>query len=245
MRYHQKSNNSSLLGVFSILTSLIAGSFVVGLATSANAQQPTVPSPPGTAPTAPAYTSNFSGSVERYLLNPSGEVDGLLLSNGLEVKFPPHMATSLTATVQPGDRVKVTGIPGVPSSFGQEIRAYSITNTQTEKTVVDQPPAAPPQPPVVNRYENLTAEGTAKRWLVGPQGEINGIVLSSGAQVKFPPHIGYELTNLARRGAKIQAQGFGSRSSYGSVLEATSLAVDGQTISLQAPVSNRPLPRPR
>lgn len=242
--HHQKLKNGSLSGVFSLLTSLVASSSVAALATSANAQ-PVAPPPPAAPPAAQPTATSYSGTVERYLLNPRGEVDGLLLSSGLEIKFPPHMASSLTATVKEDDRVRVTGTPGVASQFGQEIRAYSITNTQTNQTVVDQPPTRPPQPPVGNGYENLTAEGTAQHWLVGARGEINGIILSSGTQVKFPPHVGYELTNLAQRGSRIQAQGFGSRTSYGEVLEATSLTVDGQTIGIQARVPGRPLPRPR
>lgn len=243
---HQQTfkHSSQRAGVFFFLARLIAGSLAVGVETLAVAQPlPPTPRPPA-ATVAPASTSNFSGTVERYLLNPKGVVDGLLLSNGLQVKFPPHIANCLSAAVKPGDRVKGAGVPGVSINFGQEVRAYRITNTQTQKTVVDQPPLYPPQPSVGSRYENLSAEGTAQRWLVGRRGEIKGIVLSSGAQVKFPPHLGYKLTNLAYKGARIRAQGFGTRSSYGQVLEATSLTVDGQTIPVQGPVPGRQISRP-
>lgn len=237
-----KSNHFSLSAkILLLLVSLTASSLVIAVESWAVAQPlPPSPRPPKAAPA----SSQFGGIVEQYLLNPEGVVDGLLLRNGLEVKFPPHMANRLTVVVKPGDRVEVTGVPGIPSEFGQEIRAFSITNTSTEKTVSDQPPAEPPQPPLANR-ENLSVEGKAQQWLVGGRGEINGILLSSGAQVKFPPHVGYQLSNLARKGATIQAQGFGSRSPYGQVLEATSLTVDGQTIPLQAPIPSKPLPQPR
>lgn len=246
---HQQTkfkHSSQRAGVLFFLASLAAGSLAVGVETLAVAQPLPRGSRPPAAPPAidPAYRSNFSGTVERYLLNPKGVVDGLFLSNGLQVKFPPHMANSLSAAVKPGDRVKVAGVPGLSSNFGQEVRAYSITNTETQKTVLDQPPLYPPQPPVGSRYENLSAEGTAQHWLVGRRGEIKGIILSNGAQVRFPPHVGDQLTNLAQTGATIQAQGFGSRSSYGQVLEATSLTVDGQTIPVQGSIPSRRLSRP-
>jgi len=126
-------------------------------------------------------STSYSGQVEHYLLNPQGLVSGLILNNGLQVRFPPHNANSLVATIKPGDSVKVTGTPGTPSNFGQEVKAYSITNTNTQRTVINQPPAD------VN-YNNLSVEGTARHWLVGRRGEINGILLSSGAQVMFPHH---------------------------------------------------------
>jgi len=239
---HQQTaiNLSQKTRGFLLLASLVASSLTIG-GHPASAQ----PLPPAAGVVAPGYNSSFSGTVERYLLNREGVVDGLLLKNGLQVKFPPHMASSLSAAVKPGNTVTVTGSPGLPTQLGQEVRAYSITNTQSQSTVVDQPPVYPPQPPVSSGYENLSATGTAQHWLVGGRGEVKGIVLSNGTQVKFPPHVGYQLTNLARRGARIQAQGFGSRSSYGTILEATSLSVDGQTIAVSAYPPAEPLARPR
>jgi hypothetical protein len=192
--------------------------------------QPSIPV--AQAPT--RYGESFGGTVDRYLLNPEGIVDGLLLEDGLQVKFPPHMGERVTQVVEPGNRITVNGVPGVPVEWGQEVRAYQITNAETQETIVDQPPAYPPRPPVDSRYETLTVTGTADHWLVGRRGEIKGIVLSSGAQIKFPPHVGYQLTGLVREGAAIQAEGFGSQNSYGQVIEATSLIIDGQPLAIGA-----------
>jgi hypothetical protein len=90
------------------------------------------------------------------LLNPEGIVDELLLEDGLQVKFPLHMGERVTQTVEPGNRITVSGVPGVPVEWGQEVRAYQITNAETQETIVDQPPAYPPRPPVDSRYETLT-----------------------------------------------------------------------------------------
>jgi len=190
--------------------------------------QPLVP--PVGAARPDTYGTSFSGKVETYLLNPEGFVDGLVLSNGLQVKLPPHMSHSLVTTVQPGNSVTVVGDPGVPSNLGQEIHASSITNTTTQRTVVVQPPAYPPPAPRDN-YSNLSVAGRAQHWIVGHRGEIRGVILSSGAQVRFPPHVGDQLFDLARAGDSIQAQGFGTSTSLGQVLEATSLAVNGQLVS--------------
>lgn len=190
---------------------------------------PISPQPP--APPQPQAT--FTGEVQQYLFNPEGRVDGLLLNNGTQVKFPPHMTDSLVALVAPGARITVSGNPGVSTSFGQEVKAQSITNIQTGRTLVEQPPAYPPKPPIQSTYTNLSVEGTAQHWLVGHRGEINGVLLSGGAEVKFPPHVGDQLISIAKLGDKIQAQGFGTRNSYGQVLQATSMTVNGQPVSFQ------------
>ncbi len=95
-----------------------------------------------------------------------------------------------------------------------------------------QRPAIPPQQPSSN-YSNLSVEGTAQNWLVGHRGEINGIIVSNGAIVKFPPHVGNQLVSIANVGDKIKAQGFGTRNRYGQVIEATNLFINGQAISLE------------
>lgn len=240
MNKRTKFIQSSQTGAF-IVASLVVGSLTLGMqstiakplpGTRPIAQRALPPAAPGSGVYAPNYNNNFSGTVERYLLNKEGLVDGLLLNDGLQVKFPPHMSDYLSQAVRPGNRVTVIGTPGVATSLGQEIHAHSITNAQNQATVVRQSPryVARPVPPADTRYDNFSASGIAQRWLIGRRGEIKGVVLSSGAQVKFPRHVGYQLTNLARQGARIEAQGFGSRNSYGQVLEAVSLSVNGQAL---------------
>ncbi len=207
------------------------GGLAVSLKTIAIAQPQSTTAQSGVAQPYP-YSTNYSGRVETYLLNRQGLVDGLILSDGLQVKFPPHNANNLVATIKPGDSVTVTGTPGIPSNFGQEVRAYSITNTNTQRTVINQPPVHSPTPPTNVNPSNLSAEGNVRHWLVGRRGEIKGVLLSSGAQVMFPPQAGSQLLNLAKQGVTVRAQGFGTSNSYGQILRATSLIVDGQTIPI-------------
>jgi hypothetical protein len=43
--------------------------------------------------------------VARYTLTPRGDVDGLLLSDGTEVHFPPHISAQLVYAIKPGDAI--------------------------------------------------------------------------------------------------------------------------------------------
>ncbi|MEH2367357.1 hypothetical protein [Nostoc sp.] len=181
----------------------------------------------------PTTGTTFTGEVKQYLLNPEGKVDGLLLNNGLQVKFPPHMADSLVGIITPNTKVSIFGNPGFSTRFGQEVRAKKITNSQTGQTLVEQPPTTAPQPPNLNNYSTLSTEGTAQNWLVGHRGEINGVIISNGTIVKFPPHVSEQLASMANIGNTIQAKGFGTRNRYGQILEATALSVNGQSVSLQ------------
>jgi hypothetical protein len=222
----------------------------------------TAPSTPQSTPAKPAPSQaaplpsdqptptarRFEGEVEKYLLNREGIVDGLVLNNGVQVKFPPQLSKNLMENAAVGDGVIVIGSAGTPNALGQEVQAESITNKSTERTVST----------MVN-YSNISVEGTAQRWLIGKQGEIRGVLLSNGAQVEFSPRIGKQLGTMAKPGARIQAQGVGISNDYGQVLEASNLTVDGQAIDVPAPApglkekrpdrpnpgtTNRPAPSP-
>ncbi len=199
---------------------------------------PGLPAMPN-APQIPASQGSPSvvGQVQLYLLNPDGEVDGFLLSDGTEVKFPPHLAATLTAMVRPGSSVSVVGFFGNPTAYGRAVPALSVTNTATGQTVVDQPPASPPPPPYLRRLARspLTVSGTVARFLVNPPGDVDGLLLTSGEQVRFPPHNGVRVVTLlgGRAGSSITANGYGTRNAFGSVVEADSLTINGQTVTLR------------
>lgn len=45
-----------------------------------------------------------AGTVARYTLTPRGDVDGLVLGDGTEVRFPPHLSAQLVYAVRPATR---------------------------------------------------------------------------------------------------------------------------------------------
>lgn len=199
---------------------------MLGTAVPAWAQQPVTPQsvPP------------VVGQVQQYLLTPHGEVDGLLLGDGTVVKFPPHLGATLASTVRPGDSVSAVGFVGPATGYGRAVKAIAITNAGTGQTVVDQPPATRPLPPDVRGLARvpLTVSGPVARFLVNPKGDVEGLVLTTGEQVKFKPHNGaLVVTLLGPAGGSIGAMGYGTRNAFGTALEAESITVGSHTISLR------------
>jgi hypothetical protein len=45
------------------------------------------------------------GTVKQYTLTPRGDVDGLILNDGTEVKLPPHLTSQIVFAIRPGDAV--------------------------------------------------------------------------------------------------------------------------------------------
>src|SRR5260370_8508880 len=142
------------------------GSAILALAAGALAQDPPpvgqTPPPAAAAPPPqpasgqtpfydPQQLPAQRGRVQQFTLTPRGDIDGLILSDGTEVKTPPHLSTEIAYSVKPGDTVTVHGLRAAVLPL---VQAVSITDEQTGRTVVDtgppgpgRRPAAPPPPP--------------------------------------------------------------------------------------------------
>jgi hypothetical protein len=77
------------------------------------------------------------GTVKQYTLTPRGDVDGVILTGGTEVKLPPHLSAQTVFAIHPGDEVSVRGLRARALPL---VDAASITNVATGKSVVDNGP---------------------------------------------------------------------------------------------------------
>ncbi|MCE5991379.1 hypothetical protein LVV80_05030 [Pseudomonas sp. KCA11] len=168
------------------------------------------------------------------LINPYGEVDGLRLSDGTIARFPPHMADALTATVKVGDAVRIIGRAETRGT----VKADAIIHADSGRTVYDQPPPVGQGrvlPPHLRaqRLQPQQVEGHVDTVLTGPRGEANGVILSDGSIVRFPPE---SLRLSVQAGAPFAASGLGTRNAFGTALEAVSM---GTTLSTLQPLYDR------
>lgn len=197
-----------------------------GFATAAAvAAPPPFPPPPTAGMTAPTVAQ---GQVQRLLLNPYGEIDGLRLADGTLVQFPPHLSQALSAAVKPGDVVRIIGRQQAPDA----VKADAIVNTRSGQTLYDQPPSpgAGLLPPPHLRAQALRpqrVEGRVDAVLTGPRGEANGVLLTDGSIVRFPPE---SLRLSVLPGAPFAADGLGTHNALGISLEATSLGTSLATL---------------
>ena len=183
-------------------------------------------------------TPSVTGVVQQYLLSPHGEVEGLLLADGTVVRFPKHLGVALASSVRPTDQVTVVGFLGTATPQGRAVKALTISNSRTGQTLTDQPPDGRPLPPESRGLFRtpLTVGGTVARFLVNPGGEIDGLILNGGEQVKFNPRHGALAFMLLSQhpGTQVMASGYGTRNAFGTVVDAQMLTAAGQTIQLTA-----------
>jgi hypothetical protein len=215
----------ALLGVAIASLTLIAGAWGYN---QLSANKTISESPVGILPG--EREKNHTGNVERYLLNKEGLVNGLLLNNGQQVKFPPHLSNQIVAAIKPGDAVDVVGKAGTKSVYGQAIEARTVTNLQTKAVVTKQRKPKGKKKSELTDLKLVKVDDSVQNWLVNEDGKIQGAILTQGTQIHFAKPIAQTLDSVAKIGSNIKADGVGKQTSNGEVIEVISLNIDGQML---------------
>src|ERR1700736_5338907 len=172
----------------------------------------------------PDHLPHVTANVERFLLDPHGDIDGMILTNGIEVHSPPHLSDEIRAQIRPGDRITVYG---VRPRLADMIAAVAI-GTADGKRIVDNGPRKDRKKGKKHvrdeatkaRHRKIEAAGSVLRVLHGPKGEIRGCLLDTGTIVSFPAHEAGSIAELLSPGAPLAVRGEGLRTELGTVIEA-------------------------
>lgn len=185
----------------------------------------------------PTQLPSFTGTVERYLPNPRGETDALILREGPQIVFPPDVATTVKQTAPAGRPLVAWGI--------RARRAPVITmlafapNTEAAPIVVDRFYWRLGGRQPLEHATPLSVSGTVKQPYYTPQGEVAGAILEDGTVVVVPQGAlggaGEGLRDLLKAGATLAAEGPGQAGEGGRALLASALG--------EAPGALKPLPR--
>lgn len=170
-------------------------------------------------------------TVQSYIIDAFGDVDGLLLSDGWLVKFPAHHSSEVLSKVKPGDSITVAGAM-TPSRV---IEAWTLTNTQSGATVVRAPkPKFAPKLPKHLRTATLRpleAHGRISHLVHGKKGEVKLAVLEDGTALRLGKQARWIVGAQLAVGRQITARGVGTQNDSGRALEVTEIGVDDGPMS--------------
>lgn len=227
-----------------------AGLGAVGAAIAQNAAPGATPN--GAPSASPGAAYDFSqlpaiqGKVAQYSLTPRGDVDGLILADGTEVRMPPHLGSQLVQAVKPGDAVTIRGLRARNLPL---VQAMQVSNDVGGASVADTGPGGPRGPdgkrgpggpdargPGGPDQPTLTAQGRIKAALHGRQGEVNGALLEDGTIVRLPPPEAQRLAAQIAPGATVYVEGRGYAGPLGRVIAARAIGpAAGSTTPIAAP----------
>jgi hypothetical protein len=181
----------------------------------------------------PDCLPEVSGSVERFILNPDGEVDGFVMTRegaAILVHTPPHMEAELTGHIQKGDHVSVYGV----RPRGADLLAAIAVTAKDGRRIVDDGPdhdrAHPEHEP-----RKMQAQGTVRLSLFGPKGELRGALLDDGTVVRIGPKEAEEIADLLAPGASLAVRGDGVETPFGRVIHAREA---GKTLTALKPLKH-------
>jgi hypothetical protein len=170
----------------------------------------------------PACLPVTRGIVTRFLLNPHGELDGLVLRGDRQVHFPPHMSAWVTKHIKEGDAIRIRGV----KPRGVEMIAAVELTAKDGATLADPGPnhAAAGHHKAEPVQRQMEVSGNVVMPLYGPKGELRGALLDDGTSLRVPPHAGDALVEYLTPGASVRAWGMGIKKRFGRVVHVDAIA---------------------
>jgi len=166
---------------------------------------------------------HVTSSVERFLVNPDGDADGMILLNGVEVYFAPYLSDEVLLAVHVGDRVTVYGeLP-----MAEPLIVAAVIETENGARIedasrVDGHGARAPSVGIHRSRERsrLQVQALVRRALHGPSGELRGVLLDYGTTVFFSMQDGEDLEELLSPASWVTVRGAGLVTEMGTAIEA-------------------------
>jgi hypothetical protein len=186
------------------------------------------------------FPTEVEGTVLQYLLNPRGEVDGLLLDDRTVIKFPPHLARELVQVVKPKERVRANG----HLEAEKLLKAHVIANPTTGRAIREIKPTPPERAGALGPLQSLAVTGVIRLVKRNPHGEIDGVVLEDGTLLHLPPHGGRQFAGFLREGRSLAATGFGTANEFGRTIAVAMLGPSTDALALVEPPPGKPKRHP-
>ena len=174
-----------------------------------------------------------TSSVERFLVNPDGNADGMILVNGVEVYFAPHLSAAVLTAIQAGDRITVYGVLPMaePMIAAIIIEAANGTRIEDHGPPTQKLPGTMVHHPIKARESSrLEVEALVRRTLHGPNGETRGVLLDDGTTVVLPVHRSEDLSALLSPASWLTVRGAGLVTEMGTAIRADEIGKSVQTL---------------
>jgi hypothetical protein len=184
-----------------------------------------------------------AGIVERFVLNPHGEVDGFVMRFGPDdvlVHTPPHMEAELVRRIKPGETVTVRGV----RPRGAALLAAVAVIAKDGHRIDDHGPDKDRKHPKVEHW-TMTAEGTVRLSLFGPKGELRGALLADGTSVRIGPKEAEHIEKLLAPGSTLVVRGDGLETRHGRVIHASEAGSTRDELALVKAPKPKDKPRPK
>ena len=181
------------------------------------------------------------GVIERYVLDPRGEVEGLLLTDGSHMYVTSRAAETLLRALKPGDHVWVYGRRKQEERLVQPDVIKNLTRGTTFIVPLRLDLPMQEQEHRLSVTE-MQATGTIRVLLYHAlKGIVQGMILSDDTQIRLPPDTSGELRRSLHVGDSVTIKGNGTRNEFGRAIEAVAIGRDNDSlVTLDASLHSLP-----
>jgi hypothetical protein len=174
-------------------------------------------------------TEIVEGTLERFTLNPKGEIDGLVLTDETLVDVPPHLGHAVEELLQPGKAVRVCGVRPRRAAM---VAAVWIANADG-RSIIDNGPDDREKDAASDEVKPQPGEaaGTVRLSLYAPKGELRGALLTDGTIVRVRSKEARRFEKLLRPRAALAARGNELNTKHGCVIDAKEIGPDLATLT--------------
>lgn len=171
------------------------------------------------------------GNVKRFLVNPDGEIEGVILNGAAEaalVHVPPHLSTEIEARIKIGGCV---GVRGVRLRATSMIAAIALIAADG-RTIIDHgPPGKKNEKRRKQDHRRASAQqveavGKTELSLYSPKGELRGALLEDDSIVRVRPNEAHRFAEFLQPRASLAVRGEGIETPYGRVVKAKEIGTD-------------------
>jgi hypothetical protein len=166
---------------------------------------------------------HVTSRVERFLVNPDGDADGMILLNGVEVYFAPYLSSAVLTAVQIGDRITVYGVLPMAEPMIVAAIIEATNGARIEDCGLPARTLSDIEAERRNKQRErctLQVEALVRRTLHGPTGETRGVLLDDGTTVALPIHPTEDLSELLSPAGWLAVRGGGRVTENGMAIEA-------------------------
>jgi len=173
---------------------------------------------------------HVTSSVERFLVNPDGYADGMILLNGVEVYFAPYLSDEVLMAVHVGDRITVYGElpmaePLIVAAVIEAANGFRIEDSGAPLLSVERTRGRKE-----HARSRLEVEALVRRTLHGPTGELRGVLLDDGTTVALPVHGGADLGELLSPASWLTVRGAGMVTDLGTAIAADEIGQSAEAM---------------
>jgi hypothetical protein len=142
------------------------------------------------------------GTIRQYVIDPRGEVQGFLLSDGAQVVFTSRVQQDVVATMKPGASIRIEGHRHRRFPL---VEPDTMVNMDSGATLHVPSFLEGPHPQATETLvvQQMYAEGSIDRLLYERCGRVSGFVLHNGTQIWLP----LDINDQFRRSLQIAYHG--------------------------------------